>query len=86
MNTSEVKDLDSLRVWAALKRQERPDLKDEIISFVKWAETEVKQLEELKNQIQMLEDLKLENKNYDQMISSKLKALKEIEHNLNNLS
>ena len=41
MNTSEVKDLDSLRVWAALKRQERPDLKDEIISFVKWAETEV---------------------------------------------
>lgn len=58
---------------------------DILIEFLKAAGNSgsaVKQLEELKNQIAVAESLKEENKAYDELISSKLKANRDIEYQI----
>lgn len=58
---------------------------DVLIEFLRAAGNSgsvVTQLEELKNQIQMLEDLKAENQAFEELISNKIKNLKEVEHTI----
>jgi predicted RNase H-like nuclease (RuvC/YqgF family) len=58
---------------------------DILIEFLKAAGNSgsaVKQLEELKNQIAIAEGLKEENKAYDELISSKLRANRDVEYGI----